>query len=216
MWGWVGAAAAAEAVAYTTIGLHLRRLALASGDLPRRVAVELALVIAGFGLLTPASPVEGLAISGRELRRRGFSPRQATLTVGFGQWFALRAFLLVAGIDVLVAAALGDLVAVDVVSFVSAASILIVALALTARLAGRPGSAARIAVLLGSLKFWRPRSPPNNVAQPAPSGITRRCGSSAHLPTEECSYSWQSSPSSPIWPPSGHLSRPWEFTFERT
>jgi hypothetical protein len=158
-WRWVIAAVAVEAVSYLAIGLQLRRLARFGGDLPRRIAVGLALVVAGFGLLTPASPVEGLGIAGRELRRRGFSQRQATLTLGFGQWFALRVFLLIAATNVVVSAALGDLSALDVGSLVAAASVLIVALAVTAHLARRPETAARIAVLIAWLKFWRPHSP---------------------------------------------------------
>jgi hypothetical protein len=73
-----------EAVSYVALGLQLRRLARQSVLLPRATGVGLALVVAGFGLVTPASPVEGLAIAGREVRRRGVSSRQAVLTLGFG------------------------------------------------------------------------------------------------------------------------------------
>ena len=158
-WGWIAAAAAAAGASYLALGLQLRRLARPTADLPTRVGVSLALVVAGFGLLTPASPLEGLGIAGRELRRRGFTQRQATLTLGFGQWFAIRVFLLVTGVGIVVAAALGDLFERDVASVVAATASLALVLLVTARLARRPEAAARIAVLAGSLRFWRARPP---------------------------------------------------------
>lgn len=153
------AAIAVEAVSYVAMGLRLRRLARLSIDLPRRAAVGLALVVAGFGLLTPAAPVEGLTIAGGELRRRGVSERQAALTLGFGEWFAARSFVLVAAVNIWVMAMLGDLFALDVMLVVSAAAVAIVSLVVTARLARRPAFAAKAAVLIGWLQFWRPRPP---------------------------------------------------------
>ena len=158
-WAWVMAAIAVEAVSYVAMGLRLRRLARFSTDLPRRAAVGLALVVAGFGLLTPAAPVEGLTIAGGELRRRGVSQRQAALTLGFGEWFAARSFVLVAAVNIWVMAMLGDLFALDVVLVVTTAAVAIVTLVVTARLARRPAIAARTADLIGWLQFWRPRPP---------------------------------------------------------
>lgn len=157
--GWVVLAVGAETVSYLLIGAHLRRLAQPSAPISRRLGLGLALVVAGFGLLTPASPAEGLAIAGRELRRRGLDQRQAVLTLGFGQWFSARVFVLVAALNVIVAVAIGDLSAVDFVPVLAVAAIVLVGLILTARLAGRASTGERVAVLLGRLRFWQPRAP---------------------------------------------------------
>lgn len=157
--GWVALAVGAEVVSYVLIGLQLRRLARPSVPVSRRLGMSLALVVAGFGLLTPASPAEGLAIAGRELRRRGLDQGQAVLTLGFGQWFSARMFVLVAALNVIVAVALGDLPAVDFLPVLAVATIVLAGLVLTARLARRASTGERAAVLLGGLRFWRPRPP---------------------------------------------------------
>ena len=53
---WVGLAVGAEAVSYLLIGAQLRGLARPSAPVSRRLGLSLALVIAGFGLLTPGVP----------------------------------------------------------------------------------------------------------------------------------------------------------------
>lgn len=153
---WVMLAVGIESISYIAVGFQLRRLASSSMSLPRRTGVGLALIIAGFGLLTPASPVEGLAIASRELRRRGATQRQAVLTLGFGQWFYGRMFLLIAAVNLVVAVALGDLAAHDVAPFLAVAAIGIVILLVTARMARKPETAEHAAVLLGRIQFWRP------------------------------------------------------------
>lgn len=156
---WVAVAVLVEAVSYVLIGLHLHRLARVSAPMTRRLAIGLALVISGFGLLTPASPAEGLAIAGKQLRQRGFDQRQTTLTLGFTQWFAMRVFLLVAALNLMVAVGIGDLPADDVIPLLAAASAGFVLLVVTAHLASRHSSGEAAAVLLGQLRFWRPRVP---------------------------------------------------------
>ncbi len=157
-WAWLMVAVAFEAVSYVAMGLRLRRLSRFAIALPRHVAIGLALVISGFGLLTPAAPVEGLTIAAGELHRRGASSRQSALTLGFSEWFAARSFVLVAAVNICAMAALGDLVALDVVLFVAAAAAVIATLGVTARLARSPQTASRTADLVGRLQFWRPRS----------------------------------------------------------
>lgn len=156
---WVAVAASVEAISYVLVGLHLHRLAGATAPISRRLAIGLAMVISGFGLLTPASPAEGLAIAGKQLHRRGFDQRQTTLTLGFTQWFSMRVFLLVAALNVMVAVGVGDLPAADVIPLLAVASAGFVLLVLTARFARRHSSGELAAVLLGRLRFWRPRVP---------------------------------------------------------
>lgn len=154
---WVALAVAIEAVSYLLSGAHLRRLASASAPLSRRLGIGLSLVVSGFGLLTPASPAEGLAIAGRQLRQRGFDQRQATLTLGFTQWFALRVFVLVAAVNVMVAVGNGDLPKADFVPLLAAATAGVALLAVTARFARRRSTGEVAALLLGRLRMRRPR-----------------------------------------------------------
>ena len=156
---WVAAAVGVEAVSYLLIGTHLRRLARPSAPMSRRLGLGLALVISGFGLLTPASPAEGLAIAGRELRQRGLDQRQTTLTLGFTQWFSVRVFLLVAAVDVVVAVGVGDLPAADVAPLLAVAAAGLAALTVTARVARRRSTGERAAVIMGRLRFRRAAAP---------------------------------------------------------
>ncbi len=156
---WVAVAVLVEAVSYVLIGFHLRRLAIASAPVSRRLGIGLALVVSGFGLLTPASPAEGLAIAGRQLRQRGFDQRQAALTLGFTQWFSVRVFLLVAAANVVVAVGTGDLPAADVVPLLGAALAGFVVLAVSAHFARRRSTGEFAGVVLGWLRFWQPRAP---------------------------------------------------------
>lgn len=156
---WVGVAVFVEAISYVLMGVHLRRLARGETSISRRLGIGLALVISGFGLLTPASPAEGLAIAGRHLRQRGFGQRQTTLTLGFTQWFSMRVFLLVAALNVMVAVGIGDLPAGDVIPLLVVAVAGFVLLVVTAHFASRRSSGEMAAVLLGRLRFWRSRVP---------------------------------------------------------
>lgn len=156
---WVLVAIGIEGVSYLALGLQLRRLARSAAPLSRSTGIGLGLVVSGFGLLTPAAPVEGLTIASRELRRRGLTQRQATLTLGFGQWFYGRMFVLIAAVDLLVAVVIGDLAALDVTPLIALAVTVAVALVVTGRMARKPESAERGALLLGKLQFWRPHQP---------------------------------------------------------
>ena len=99
-----------------------------------------ALVVYGFGAVTPAAPAEGLALASRELQYRGRSQRQAHLTLGFSEWFAQRTFYAVAAIDLILVIALGHLALHDSWPFMIAAYVVLLALAGTAVLARRPAS----------------------------------------------------------------------------
>ncbi len=156
--GWVAVAVALEATSYFLIGAQFRRLLAPVAT--RRLGLGLGLVVSGFGLLTPASPVEGLALAGRELRYRGVDRRVGTLALGFHQWFSLRAFVLVAALNAWVAVLIGDLRAPDAVPVAIAAGVAVIVLGGTARLALRPRTAERAAVMLGAARFWGHRSTP--------------------------------------------------------
>lgn len=156
--GFVAIAVAMVVLRLGLYGLQLMWLAKRSGRLGGGTAFGLALVVYGFGAVTPAAPAEGLALASRELRRRGRSKRQAHLTFGFSEWFAQRTFYGVAAINLILVVVLGHLAFHDSWPFMIAAFVVLLALAGTAILARRPQSAERIAVLLDALHIRRPQA----------------------------------------------------------
>jgi uncharacterized protein (TIRG00374 family) len=158
--GFVALALAIAAVRVGLYGLQLMWLGHRSGRLGVGAALGLALVVYGFGAVTPAAPAEGLALASRELRRRGRSKREAHLTFGFSEWFAQRTFYAVAAIDLVVVVVLGHLALADSWPFMIAAVVVILALGGTAVLARRPESAERVSALLGAIRIRRPQPLP--------------------------------------------------------
>jgi uncharacterized protein (TIRG00374 family) len=158
--GFIAVAVAMVVARVGLYGMQLRWLAGRSGRLGAGAAFGFALVVYGFGAVTPAAPAEGLAIASRELTRRGRSKRQAHLTFGLSEWFAQRTFYAVAALDLIMVIALGHLAFNDTWPVMIAAVIVLVALAGTAILARRPTSAERVATLLNALRIGRPEPPP--------------------------------------------------------
>jgi putative heme transporter len=156
---WLAPAIVFEALAYLLAAVRLRRLAGPDADLSPVAATELSLVVNGLGLLTPASPAEGIAFEYRELGRRGLARRRIALTIGFEQWFSTRVFYLVQALNLLLIVATRDFPA-DVTYPLAFALVILSLLALTAVAAARPQVAERIAVVVGALRFWRPRASP--------------------------------------------------------
>jgi uncharacterized protein (TIRG00374 family) len=155
---WFAPAIAFEGSAYVLAGVRLRRLAGPGTDLSRVAATEISFVVNGLGLLTPASPAEGIAFEFHELGRRGLNRRRIALTIGFEQWFSTRVFYLVHALNLLLIVATRDFPA-DAAWPIAAAGLILSLLALTALAAARPRVVERIAVVLGALRFWRPRVP---------------------------------------------------------
>lgn len=153
---WIAPAIAFEALAYLLAALRFRRLAGPEADLSVVESTEITLVAHGLGLLAPAAPAEGVAFQYRELSHRGLSRRRIGLTIGFEQWFSTRVFYLVHAVNLLVIVATRDFPADARWPVLAAASILSL-LALTAIAAARPGVAERLAIMAGTLRFWRPR-----------------------------------------------------------
>ncbi len=153
---WIAPAIGFEALAYLLGAIRLRRLAGSAAALSLAEATELTLVVHGLGLLSPASPAEGIAFQYRELSRRGLTRRRIGLTIGFDQWFSTRVFYLVHALNLLVIVATQDFPAEARWPILAAVGILSL-LALTAVGAARPRVAERIAMTIGALRFWRPR-----------------------------------------------------------
>jgi len=174
--GFVALAAVFAALRIALFGLQLLWLARRSGGLTVTTAMGLALVVFGFGAITPAAPAEGLAIANRELRRRGRSKRQARLTVGFSEWFAQRTFYAVAAIDLVAVVALGHLPLRDSWPFVLVAIVVLAALAGTAVMAHRPSSVERISALLGAIRIRRPSPSPDGSQESGPTWHAQAMG----------------------------------------
>lgn len=137
--------------------LQLTWLGRRSGKLSVGAALALALVVYGFGAVTPASPAEGLTLASHELRRRGRSKREARMTLGFSEWFTQRTFYAVTAIDLILVVSLGHLALSESWPFIVAASMVLLALIGTAVLAYRPQSAERLAVVLSAIRIRRPQ-----------------------------------------------------------
>jgi uncharacterized protein (TIRG00374 family) len=155
--GFVALAVVAATVRLVLYGLQILSLGRRSGPLTVPVATELALIVFGFGAVTPASPAEGLAIASRELQHRGRSTRQAHLTLGFSEWFAQRTFYGLAALDLLLVIALGHLTPAASWPLIIVAAVVLAALATTALLAKRATSAERVALIARALRLGKPR-----------------------------------------------------------
>ena len=150
---WLVPAFAVEAASYVVLGAKLRRL-IGPQVVSGLEATELGLVVSGFGLLTPASPAEGLAIAAGHLRRRGLPRRQVTMIFGFSEWFSTRVFLGLAAVNLLAIAVIEKDPLIDLWPFVAVAVAILVLLGASARLAARPGTAERLSQMAGA--FRRP------------------------------------------------------------
>ena len=185
---WLVPAAGFEALSYVLSGVRLRRLAGPDADLTVVSATELELVVNGLGLLTPASPAEGLAFATAELSRRGLPRRRIGFTLGFTNWFSFRIFYLASAVNLLFIVATRDL-PVDATWPLVIAPLVLVLLVVTGVLANRPSTAEHVAVVLGALRFWKPRSVPRR----AP-GVRRRDSTPTRWPWSVllgCACAWR-------------------------
>ena len=157
-WFWLVPAAICEALAYVLSGMRLRRLTGSMAVSPA-AATGIELIINGFGLLTPASPAEGLTLGASALSRRGLDRRHVGLALGLSEWFSLRVFLLVSAFNLFWIVATRDF-PVDSTWPLAAATLILVALAVTAFLASRPATMERLALVIGAAQFWKPRPDP--------------------------------------------------------
>jgi uncharacterized protein (TIRG00374 family) len=138
-------------------GLQFLWLGRRTDRRPIGTAMGLSLVVYGFGAVTPAAPVEGLAIASGELRRRGHSKQEARMICGFSEWFSQRTFYGLAALDLFLVVMLGHLPLSESWPFMIVAAVVIIALAGTAMLARRPASAAWVSGLLGAVRARRPQ-----------------------------------------------------------
>lgn len=143
-------------------GLQLLWLGRRTGPMNLLTSSGLALVIFGFGAITPAAPAEGLAIASRELRRRGRTTREARVTVGFSEWFAQRTFYGVAALDLFVVVALGHLTVADSWPFIIVAAVVLLAIVGSAIVARRSSTAQWVAGALGAIRLRKPQAPVEN------------------------------------------------------
>jgi uncharacterized protein (TIRG00374 family) len=141
----------AESASYGFLGAKLRRLAGTEAvSLPE--ATEMGLVVSGLGVLTPASPAEGIAITAAELRRRGLSLRDVTLMFGLSEWFSSRTFLAIASINLLFVAVIEREPLPHLWPLVAVAVSVLALLALTSKATTEPGTVERLSQIIGSLR----------------------------------------------------------------
>ncbi len=157
---WVVAGLGCEAVSYLFIAGHLRRL---TGSTPRfgfGAAVQLALVVYGLGIITPASPAEGLALGAAELRRRGMPRRRVFLALGLSEWFSTGTLYAIAAVDLIIAGSLADLHRDERSPAIAAAATVLVLLVLVTVLASRRTTVQLATRFWHWVLFWRDSPPP--------------------------------------------------------
>jgi uncharacterized protein (TIRG00374 family) len=152
---WLLAGLVAEAVSYALLSWQLHRLAGPDADLTPGASLRLGLVVFGLGLVTPASPAEGMVLGSAELSRRGLTRRRAALTLVYSEWYANASLWVLASSSVLAAALLDDVPNEDRGPLVAIALLMVVTLALVVALARRQAVVEWFAVRLGA---FRPRS----------------------------------------------------------
>ena len=152
---WLVAAVGAEMLVYLWLSLAVRILAGPRVNARRTAPVRIALVLFGLGNVLPAAPAEGLVLAGTALRRRRVDRRRITALLGCSQWFNNRALFTIAALDVLVAAAAGDIPAPYWGGAVTGALMTLILLSFTAWLSLRRATAEWVACLLLRLRYWR-------------------------------------------------------------
>ncbi len=134
---------------------------------PPLVAYALGWVLYGFGAVTPAAPAEGLAMTGAVLQRHGANRRETTIALAFSEWFAQRTFYVVASINLLITAALGDLPLDTQWPLIVSALVVTGGLVLTAFLAQKPTVAANVALVAKAARHPRRPRPPEDTTRVA-------------------------------------------------
>jgi uncharacterized protein (TIRG00374 family) len=152
---WLVPAVLAESLGFVVAAARLRRLAGRDVSLSLPAATGLELVMNGLGLLTPTSPVEGLAYGARQLRRRGLDGTRTALVLALEQWFTYRVIYLVAAINLLVILASRDFPVPGPWPVLGAVTALLL-LAGTSALASKPATMEQLSRAWGRVRFWRP------------------------------------------------------------
>ena len=117
------------------------------------------MILCGFGCVTPASPAEGMLITGADLRRRGMPLRRVTVTLGIAEFVSALAIVALGAVNVLLAGSLSDLPSGGSLPLIAAALLALVGIGATSLFARRASTTAWLAGVLGALCFWRPRPP---------------------------------------------------------
>ena len=148
---WLLAGIGAEAASYVLLSWQLHRLAGRDADLAPNAALRLGLVVFGLGLITPASPAEGMVLASAELTRRGLTRRRAGLTLIFSEWYANGTLWLITGCAILVASTVGDVPGDERGTLLGVAAFMLFVLALVIALARRETVVQWVSVRLGVL-----------------------------------------------------------------
>jgi uncharacterized protein (TIRG00374 family) len=155
---WLLPAFLIEAASYVVLGAKLRRLVGAS-VVTGVEAIEMGLVLSGFGLLTPASPAEGIALTAAHLRNQNVTKRRITIIFGFSEWFSARVFLFVSAINLLAVLVIERSANLRFWPYASLAVVVIGLLAASGRLVARPTTLECVSLIVGALRRPSRRRP---------------------------------------------------------
>jgi uncharacterized protein (TIRG00374 family) len=148
---WLIPALLSEVVCYGLISVELR--VLTRGAVSPWVAFRLALVSSGLGSVLPGSPAPGVALSTRELQRRGVRAGRATLTLAWMTWYSGRALMVITVYAVLRATTAGELFRRHPARGVVSSAIVIVALMVTAAIVSNRRTAEWTAIIVSRFKL---------------------------------------------------------------
>ena len=148
---WIIPALLAEVVCYGLIGIQLRLLT--RGAISPWVAFRLALVSSGLGSVLPGSPAPGVALSSRELRRRGVRAGRATLALAWMTWYSGRALMVITVYAVLRATTAGELFRRHPARGLASSAIVLIALLVTAAILSNRRTAEWTAIIVSRFKL---------------------------------------------------------------
>ena len=152
---WIALGVGFEAFSFLFIALHLRRLAGGPPEVRLAPAYELALVVYGLGAVTPASPVEGVALGVQELHRKGLPRQRALFALGFSEWFSNAALLTILAVDLLLATVFADVRHDERMPAVVIAIALVLALVLAGFIVTSKRTIAVLNSVWHHMCFWR-------------------------------------------------------------
>jgi Lysylphosphatidylglycerol synthase TM region len=151
----VALAVACQVAQYTALALHIRHLAGQPSNARRVGPFRTALVVFGLGPLLPAAPVEGLAMAGARMRRRGVARERVALILGLSQYFNIAVLYLFASITALVYTAVLGLPFAHNRLVLVAAGATLGFVGTTTFIATRASTIRWAAVALDRLRWWR-------------------------------------------------------------
>ena len=152
---WIAIGVVFEATSFLFIALHLRRIVDRAEAVRLGGSYQLALVVYGLGAVTPAAPLEGVALGVQDLHRRGLSRRRALFALGFSEWFSNVALFTILAVDLVLATVFEDVRHDERVPFLLLALGIVAALVLAGLIVTNKRTITALNLMVHRARFWR-------------------------------------------------------------